>query len=334
MGRRAWVVSPAAIVLGVLVLIGFRALPGGASPWIELLAIGGAVALVLDGAWSWFALRSPVVRCHAPSDAVVGRPHPATLAVDRPTGRLVVEMTSLVERERVVVDAPGGGVAEVVPDHRGVFDSAVLAITSAAPLGLISVRREVSVTLPTPVVVAPRTLPVGGFVVPMGGSPVDDGSRLAGRSGDLTRGVRQYRPGDGQRSVHWPATARSRELMVRELEQWVAPTVVLLVDLGPLPGRAAEEVASRAMWVGDQVLAGGQELLLVTREAQGTVAGSEADSRSVGRRLAHAVTGPPIDIGAGLDQGLGPGGVPRGPFLELGPGGLRVSSAGGVAAGG
>ena len=45
------------------------------------------------------------------------------------------------------------------------------------------------------------------------------------------RGVRPYRPGDHRRWVHWPATAHSGELMVREMEGPTAEPVTLEVHL-------------------------------------------------------------------------------------------------------
>ena len=53
------------------------------------------------------------------------------------------------------------------------------------------------------------------------------------------RGARPYRPGDSRRRVHWPATAHSGELMVREMEGPTAEPVAVVVAL-PADDDAAE----------------------------------------------------------------------------------------------
>lgn len=59
---------------------------------------------------------------------------------------------------------------------------------------------------------------------------LEDPSRAAG--------VRPYRPGDPLRRVHWRASARSTDLLVREFEPTVNLRVALFVDLA-VPGRNA-----------------------------------------------------------------------------------------------
>jgi uncharacterized protein (DUF58 family) len=44
------------------------------------------------------------------------------------------------------------------------------------------------------------------------------------------RGVRQYRPGDALREVHWRTTARRGELMVREYDTAPSPELVMVVE--------------------------------------------------------------------------------------------------------
>lgn len=55
----------------------------------------------------------------------------------------------------------------------------------------------------------------------------------AGRSGQslVPMGVREYRPGDDLRRVHWPATARRGSLMVKEVEVDLAPYFSVIIDL-------------------------------------------------------------------------------------------------------
>src|SRR5687768_18359555 len=45
-------------------------------------------------------------------------------------------------------------------------------------------------------------------------------------------GVREYRHGDSRRSIHWRASARRNELVVKEFMRIVATTLTIAVDLG------------------------------------------------------------------------------------------------------
>ncbi len=53
--------------------------------------------------------------------------------------------------------------------------------------------------------------------------------RISSDSADV-RGVRPFRPGDSLRAVHWPSTARRRELVVREYDSAPSPDLVVVVD--------------------------------------------------------------------------------------------------------
>jgi uncharacterized protein (DUF58 family) len=112
--------------------------------------------------------------------------------------------------------------------------------------------------------------------------------------------------------VNWPATARTGQLMVTELDGEHAGHATLLVDLGPTPGAAAEQAAGEAMTVGDDLLRRGVRVTLVTREPEGPVADVVADGRQLGRRLARAVPGPALDD-ATADVVVDPGSITGAP---------------------
>lgn len=115
---------------------------------------------------------------------------------------------------------------------RGVYPGSSLTLATSFPFGLVTGRRRIPCA--TPLLVAPRALPVE-FALPTGGDlPADRGSRLraSGGSGDLL-GVRPYRMGDSLRRVHWAQTAKHEQLVVCEREASVQPAAELVVDLRP-----------------------------------------------------------------------------------------------------
>jgi uncharacterized protein (DUF58 family) len=148
----------------------------------------------------------------------------------------------------------------------------------------------VVVDLPRTLSVAPRLgrpLPLPrGWEDTTGGGTLDTSVQIG-----EPRGVRPYRPGDHRRWVHWPATAHSGELMVREMEGPTAEPVALEIHL-PADADAAETMAERAMATVVALVDRGASVLLATTEADGPRTGAVGDRRSAGRRLARAVSEP------------------------------------------
>jgi uncharacterized protein (DUF58 family) len=290
--RRAPCTGPAtaAWVLGVLVC--WMAAPvSTAAP----AAILGLLALaVVDGLWSFFALGQVEMTVRTPTDLTVDEPALMEVTVDRPRTPVLVRMISA---PRGTSGYAAGGrrvVLRAVPHRRGVFEAAEFELRITAPLGIVGGRRYVLVPFPVPVAIGPAPLEVH---VPDVRTEARDGSSWTEpvREGELTRGARPYAPGDGVRRVHWPATARSGELMVREGEQPHEEVAVLVVDLGPEPGPDAERVAGMGRGAVDALLSRGHRVALVTHERGGVVHELVADAMEAGRRLASAVPGPPIE---------------------------------------
>lgn len=178
----------------------------------------------------------------------------------------------------------------LIPVRRGVYRTVTLSVSTASPFGFLWWRRRVVVTIPADLHVGPRL-----------GTPVAIPGRAEDTEGDSrqrapahvgeSRGVRPYRPGDNRRAVHWPATAHSGELMVREMEGPTAEPVTVMVRL-PADADAAEAVAERAMGTVVALLDSGQAVVLVTDEETGPRTGSVEDRLAGARRLARATGGP------------------------------------------
>ena len=72
-----------------------------------------------------------------------------------------------------------------------------------------------------------------------------EASMAAPRAGSGTElfGVREYRPGDSLRRIHWRSSARHGELVVREYEPPGVQTLGIFCDPNPLGGAVADQVA-------------------------------------------------------------------------------------------
>ncbi len=192
----------------------------------------------------------------------------------------------------------GAELLTVIPEYRGLYDHVVLEVATAAPFGLLWWRKTAVVALPRVLHVGPRLgrpLPLPGGREDTTGGGVLDSSVQVGQP----RGIRPYRAGDHRRWIHWPATAHSGELMVREMEGPAAEPVTLEIRL-PAEPDAAERMAERAMATVVALIDRGASVLLVTTESGGRKVGSVGDRRAAGRRLARAVAEPdaPRDLAA------------------------------------
>jgi len=111
----------------------------------------------------------------------------------------------------------------------------------------------------------------------------------ARHSGDELSGLRPYAPGDRLTRLHWPALARSGELIVREFMESEAGSLTLLVDLRPAAhtGDSIEQAISRVAGLGLRALRRGVTVDLCTSTGDRVeIAPDAAGSRTLLRALA------------------------------------------------
>lgn len=217
---------------------------------------GGIVGVVgLGVAWPWLALRGLT----------------GALAFDRPRASEGDEVgVRLTLRNRLPwaawglavrggSDDAGGPVAAVAaapgrraavcrwtfaPARRGVYPQAAARLTTGFPFGLWETSRPLAVE--APLVVWPRTFPVGP-IPPVGGGRQVEGNvsrSRVGTGGDVL-GVRPYRRGDSPRRVHWGQSAKHDRLVVCELESNARPVIQIVLDADPRVHAGAGPDSSR-----------------------------------------------------------------------------------------
>lgn len=211
------------------VLLGYRVL--------VILALGGLAMLLAAGATVLVRPRAELTRTVLPDRVTVGEPAwgrltvrnlarwpaPGFIAVDRVGGEPV---------ELTIPMIAGGGLRTVrypIPTRRrGRLPLGPLTVERRDPLGLyrLAQRRAGDMTLWVhPVVHPARPLPVGTV-------PDFEGRRAdTAQGGTMTFStLREYRPGDDLRRVHWKTTARTGVLMVREHVDTTEPTATIVLD--------------------------------------------------------------------------------------------------------
>jgi uncharacterized protein (DUF58 family) len=253
--------------------------------WLGLLAV-----FVLGVAWPMLSVRRIRVAVTAPRDAIVGQTVPLTLTLTgAPNGCEVRSLDPTGPWHRAV---DGDGELGHRAERRGLFQVVRVEVRVTAPLGILAAHRVHSVPLPVAVEVAPVPLAIAWLpaAAPVAGQVM--AASVGASSGDVVRSVRPYQQGDPAHLVHWASTARTGDLVVRELEPPVPVGQAIVVDLRDL-GVDTERGASYALGAANAVLAAGGELVLATCEAAGPVVGRVRTPLDAGRRLARSVGGPP-----------------------------------------
>ena len=282
-----------AYVIGAIAAaIYFAARTTGAG-WLMVILCGLAAVLIVGIAWPRVALSRVRIDAAGPPDATVGQSTPVTLTARR---------VGLGVRLRPI-DPPGETTSAldatpaptlVTPARRGLLQSIVVEAASAAPFGLVWWRRRITARVRGPVEVAPRRDP---RQAPPPATQETSGelTASAGAGGDRVRGVREYLPGDPLRLVHWPATARHRQIVVKELEHPERPHLDVVVDLRGASA-AAETAAEWAMGLVCSALEDGIDVTLHTAEAGGPRSARVVGPLDAGRRLARTVAAPPPPV--------------------------------------
>ncbi len=112
---------------------------------------------------------------------------------------------------------------------RGVYRVGPATIRSTDPLGLAETRSDLGPV--DRIVVYPALEDLSGFPIVRGQDPAMAASRPehSRRGGEDFYTLREYQRGDDLRRVHWPYSARTDELMIRQLETpWQSRALVLL----------------------------------------------------------------------------------------------------------
>ncbi len=262
---------------------------------VAVVAAAGISALVIGCVVPWLAVRRITVEASTPRDLTVGDTALVDVVLRVGVGPRVgrCEVRALDPTGAWCrASAPGTGRIPHLADRRGSFDVLRVEVRVTAPFGLLAAHRVHLLRLPHPVDVAPRPLAVTWSAAP---APVAGGLQPVAQpalAGDLVRSVRPYVAGDPSHLVHWPSSARTGAIVVRELEPPRPVGQAVVIDLRGM-GSEAERAASFGLGAARAVLAAGGELVLCTCEGHGPVTAAVTNPLDAGRRLARAVVGPP-----------------------------------------
>ncbi len=115
-----------------------------------------------------------------------------------------------------------------VCDRRGHFAFGPMPLHSKGPFGLFHTRRNLPV--PGELLIYPAYHPLKRLRLFEKREFAEQQSLRLGRGSEIL-GVREYRPGDSLRQVHWRSTARTGKLVVKEFTDDEQPAMTVVLDL-------------------------------------------------------------------------------------------------------
>ncbi len=230
-----------AIVAGLVVAVVGYVLAAMPLVFAGVVLLALVVASVVSVAVS--APRVVVARHFTPDRAVAGWSVVETLTLTAPSAsgsvavrvRETVPWRIMAAFEAVAMVIEPGGLARVVFEHvdlpRGRHRVGPTLVDVIETFGLA--RRRLAVPGRDELLVFPEVVGVGGGresrSLGEGARQRRDHSLAGGQDDPITR---EYRRGDPMRRVHWRATARQGELMVRQEEQHGLPSVRVILPVG------------------------------------------------------------------------------------------------------
>lgn len=258
---------PSAVAAGsmAMVAVGLWWFARSSAPLVAAVTL--VVALIADAVLSRRGLAGASLELRNPPDAVAGGHVSYLLRAVNLRRPLLVLPAGPFRQHAVLVEHDGPGTITLPAPPRGVVRYLLLDLISTGPFGFTESMQRALVPLPVPMLVAPPLL-VDEPVLPPN-PPLGFGEVERARVGDdLFRSVRPYQRGDAQRRVHWPTTARTGELMVRETDgTGVVPVRIVLVMRQP--GPRSEVAAGRAAYLAEMSSQRGWAVHLVTVENPG-----------------------------------------------------------------
>jgi uncharacterized protein (DUF58 family) len=161
--------------------------------------------------------------------------------------------------------------------RRGQHEGTRVRLRSSAPFGVAERRRSIDVggragdttDAGTATLVLPALVPLGRLPFIQPTFTADHAIHTAPRRGQGPEylGIREYRAGDSMRHVHWPSTARTGSVMVREFEQEQTRRLAIVVDASRDEGETwtpLDRVCCAAASLASAALAQGNGARLVT----------------------------------------------------------------------
>lgn len=234
LNRRAW-------GIGALLLLALFYALGTGFPFFFQFLYALALLLAVGAAWAWLNLRGLEVSVsHSADRGYVGGYLTARVSIHN-RHWLPKSWLEVADATGIAAASGGRGLSlkrgqprawqlQTYLARRGVFHTGRVRVLSRDPFGLFQMGRDF--TDARRYVVYPAIHPLPQLDPPLAGLPA--GRRRARRFDAVATDVaslRDYRPGDAFRRIHWPYTARMNAPMVKEFDIDQSSEAWLVLDL-------------------------------------------------------------------------------------------------------
>jgi uncharacterized protein (DUF58 family) len=133
---------------------------------------------------------------------------------------------------------------EITFKKRGIYSYGIFSVRSGFPF--IVFEKQAPIPVSGEVLVYPALVNIDKFITDLSGQN-DNGSGRPACSGNEIHSIREFRYGDDRRNIHWKATAKASNLMVKEFSLADTRNATIIIDnLLPEEGEVFEKIISAA----------------------------------------------------------------------------------------
>lgn len=201
-------------------------------------------------------------------------------------------------------DLPVRTMYQFRPQKRGRFRWKNIKVTATDALGLTT--RTISYeTEPTEIIVVPTPIPVALELPSSAGWGINEAmSGQASGAGIEPRGIREYVSGDSLRHVHWPSSARTGTLQVKEFQAGSQGSAAFLLqrsrgsDIGKGIVTSLDAMAGHALYLTEQLLRQGVRISFPQLEEETSIRGEAERREDVALLLGTVMADSTNSIGA------------------------------------
>ncbi len=203
-------------------------------------------------------------------------------------------------------DLPVRTMYQFRPLKRGRFRWKNTKVTATDALGLTT--RTISYeTEPTEIIVVPTPIPVSLELPSSAGWGINEAmSGQASGAGIEPRGIREYVSGDSLRHVHWPSSARTGTLQVKEFQAGSQGSAAFLLqrsrgsDVGAGNVTSLDAMAGHALYLSEQLLRQGVRINFPQLEEETSIRGEAERREDIALLLGTVMADSTNSIGADI----------------------------------
>jgi uncharacterized protein (DUF58 family) len=206
------------------------------------LMLGG---LIVSGLLSWISLRNVDIKRIMANHVVAGEPAEIEYVLINKKRRwpcFAVRITE-VKASSALAQVPDGYCLHIpaqrsasittrlLATRRGAITLSDIRLTCSFPFGFLN--HAIHLQMPEQLIVYPRIGILNRHLALRYREAIESGTMTSNVRGgnDEFYGLREYRSGDNIRSIHWRSSARTNQLMIREMAANAPPQVIVVLNL-------------------------------------------------------------------------------------------------------